>query len=161
MPAHRPLTCAAGVFIARSGAKDVLVTKNLTPGESVYGEKRITVDVGGHAGAAPVNAAQSGDTKVEYRTWNPFRSKLAAAILGGVEAIHIKPGAKVGVRCAWSATDGNAGAVPGRRVRHHRLARLRHCRPGLSLRCVRSMIDMSSRRALCTPWSSRTAAGGT
>ena len=27
--------------------------------------------------------------------WNPFRSKLAAAILGGVEAIHIKPGAKV------------------------------------------------------------------
>ena len=34
-----------GVFIARSGAKDVLVTKNLTPGESVYGEKRISVEV--------------------------------------------------------------------------------------------------------------------
>ncbi len=33
--------------------------------------------------------------KVEYRVWNPFRSKLAAAILGGVEKIHIKPGAKV------------------------------------------------------------------
>lgn len=33
--------------------------------------------------------------KVEYRVWNPFRSKLAAAILGGVENIHIKPGAKV------------------------------------------------------------------
>jgi len=57
------------------------VTKNMTPGESVYGEKRISVDV--------------ADQKVEYRTWNPFRSKLAAAILGGVEAIHIKPGAKV------------------------------------------------------------------
>lgn len=27
--------------------------------------------------------------------WNPFRSKLAAAILGGVEKIHIQPGAKV------------------------------------------------------------------
>ena len=27
--------------------------------------------------------------------WNPFRSKLAAAILGGVDKIHIKPGAKV------------------------------------------------------------------
>jgi len=27
--------------------------------------------------------------------WNPFRSKLAAAISGGVGNIHIKPGAKV------------------------------------------------------------------
>lgn len=27
--------------------------------------------------------------------WNPFRSKLAAAILGGVEKIHIQPGSKV------------------------------------------------------------------
>ena len=27
--------------------------------------------------------------------WNPFRSKLAAAILGGVDKIHIKPGSKV------------------------------------------------------------------
>ena len=27
--------------------------------------------------------------------WNPFRSKLAAAIVGGVNEIHIRPGAKV------------------------------------------------------------------
>lgn len=33
--------------------------------------------------------------KVEYRAWNPFRSKLAAAILGGVGSIHMKPGCKV------------------------------------------------------------------
>ena len=33
--------------------------------------------------------------KTEYRVWNPFRSKLAAAILGGVDKIHIKPGSKV------------------------------------------------------------------
>jgi len=26
-------------------------------------------------------------TKVEYRVWNPFRSKLSAAILGGVDDI--------------------------------------------------------------------------
>lgn len=32
---------------------------------------------------------------MEYRAWNPFRSKLAAAILGGVDQIHIKPGCKV------------------------------------------------------------------
>ena len=33
--------------------------------------------------------------KTEYHVWNPFRSKLAAAILGGVDKIHIKPGSKV------------------------------------------------------------------
>lgn len=33
--------------------------------------------------------------KIEYRVWNPFRSKLGAAILGGVDKIHIKPGSKV------------------------------------------------------------------
>ncbi|RLN37527.1 hypothetical protein BBJ28_00027066, partial [Nothophytophthora sp. Chile5] len=32
--------------------------------------------------------------KVEYRVWNPFRSKIAAAILGGVDNIWITPGAK-------------------------------------------------------------------
>lgn len=70
-----------GVFIAR-GKEDLLVTKNIVPGESTYGEKRISVD--------------SGDgTKVEYRVWNPFRSKLAAGILGGIDNIHIAPGSKV------------------------------------------------------------------
>ena len=27
--------------------------------------------------------------------WNPFRSKLAASIVGGIEAIYMKPGSKV------------------------------------------------------------------
>lgn len=27
--------------------------------------------------------------------WNPFRSKLAAAILGGIDKIHMVPGSKV------------------------------------------------------------------
>jgi len=70
----------AGVFIAR-GKEDALVTKNMVMGESVYGEKRIAVE------------DEAG--KVEYRVWNPFRSKLAAAILGGVDAIHMPPGSKV------------------------------------------------------------------
>ncbi len=34
-------------------------------------------------------------TKIEYRVWNPFRSKLAAAILGGLDKLYIRPGAKV------------------------------------------------------------------
>lgn len=33
--------------------------------------------------------------KVEYRVWNPFRSKLAASVLAGVDNIHVRPGAKV------------------------------------------------------------------
>ena len=74
------------MFIAR-GKEDALVTLNMAPGEAVYGEKRISVE----------NPAIDGaeKTKVEYRVWNPFRSKLAAAILGGVDQIHMLPGAKV------------------------------------------------------------------
>jgi len=68
-----------GVFVAR-GKEDALVTLNLVPGSTVYGEKKIAVE--------------EGDLKKEYRAWNPFRSKLAAAILGGVDFIHIKPGKK-------------------------------------------------------------------
>ena len=59
------------------------MTKNLVPGEAVYGEKRISID-GGVEG-----------TKIEYRVWNPFRSKLAAGVLGGLEKIYIEPGRKV------------------------------------------------------------------
>ena len=34
----------AGVFIAR-GREDALVTLNIVPGETVYGEKKVSVDV--------------------------------------------------------------------------------------------------------------------
>ncbi|PQE05416.1 hypothetical protein CJF31_00010926 [Rutstroemia sp. NJR-2017a BVV2] len=79
-----------GIFVAR-GKEDMLVTKNLSPGESVYGEKRISVE-----SAGPANEdGTPGTTKVEYRVWNPFRSKLAAGVLGGMDEIFIKPGAKV------------------------------------------------------------------
>ena len=39
--------------------------------------------------------AQTDGTKIEYRVWNPFRSKIAAAVLGGLEHLHIAPGMKV------------------------------------------------------------------
>lgn len=78
-----------GVFICR-GKEDALVTRNMVVGESVYGEKRLSVE--------------EGETKIEYRAWNPFRSKLAAAILGGVDQIHIRPGAKVMYLGAASGT---------------------------------------------------------
>jgi rRNA 2'-O-methyltransferase fibrillarin len=71
-----------GIFVSR-GKEDLLLTRNFTPGDSVYNEKRISVD----------NAADG--SKIEYRVWNPFRSKLASGILNGVEHIHIAPGKKV------------------------------------------------------------------
>ena len=55
-----------GIFVAR-GKEDALVTLNSTPGISVYGEKRITVD-------GPLNP-DGTVSKLEYRVWNPFRSK--------------------------------------------------------------------------------------
>ncbi|KAL0728827.1 hypothetical protein Bca4012_024920 [Brassica carinata] len=70
-----------GVFIGK-GKDEVILTKNLVPGESVYSEKRISVQ-------------NEDGSKVEYRVWNPFRSKLAAAIIGGLDNFWIKPGAKV------------------------------------------------------------------
>ncbi|MCJ1269649.1 Small subunit processome complex component [Lobaria immixta] len=80
-----------GVFVAR-GKEDLLITKNLKPGESVYGEKRISIE---NNLLPSVDGEIDTLTKVEYRVWNPFRSKLAAGILGGLDEIFIRPGIKV------------------------------------------------------------------
>ncbi|MEM0314145.1 MAG: fibrillarin-like rRNA/tRNA 2'-O-methyltransferase, partial [Candidatus Bathyarchaeia archaeon] len=50
-----------------------LATRNLTPGRSVYGEKLVRYE------------------GVEYRVWDAFRSKLAAAIIKEVKVVPIKP----------------------------------------------------------------------
>jgi fibrillarin-like pre-rRNA processing protein len=52
-------------FILIEEGSKWLVTKNLTPGIQVYGEKLTSV------------------ANVEYRFWDPYRSKLAAMILKG------------------------------------------------------------------------------
>ena len=49
-----------------------LATKNLIPGNQVYNEKLLTVK------------------EVEYRIWNPFRSKLAAAIINDLKDFPFK-----------------------------------------------------------------------
>lgn len=53
--------------------------------------KRISVE----SAAGSKEDGTPNSTKTEYRVWNPFRSKLAAAVLGGCDEIFIKPGAKV------------------------------------------------------------------
>lgn len=64
------------VFILVDNASKKLVTRNLTPGIQVYGEKLITVE------------------NEEYRLWDPYRSKLAAMILKG-SSISLKNDAEV------------------------------------------------------------------
>jgi fibrillarin-like pre-rRNA processing protein len=54
-----------------------LATPNLVPGHTVYNEK--TVNVNG----------------IEYRFWDPYRSKLAAAINKGLKEVPITPGTSV------------------------------------------------------------------
>lgn len=49
-----------GVFVARGGKEDLLATVNLVPGESVYGEKRISVE-------NATKAENGNTTKTEYR----------------------------------------------------------------------------------------------
>ena len=54
-----------------------LATVNLVKGKSVYGEELVK------------------DKGIEYRTWNPYRSKLSAAILKGLSEMRIKRGSNV------------------------------------------------------------------
>ena len=54
-----------------------LATQNLVLGHAVYGERLV----------------KHGN--VEYRVWDPYRSKFAAAILNGLEAVPIQSGHKV------------------------------------------------------------------
>lgn len=53
-----------------------VATKNLTPGISVYGEELIKEED-------------------EYRIWNPRRSKMAAALLNGLENLELEETSKV------------------------------------------------------------------
>jgi fibrillarin-like pre-rRNA processing protein len=63
-----------GIYcITFEDGSEKLATRNLTPGNAVYGERLV----------------KHGN--VEYRTWDPYRSKLAAAILKGLETVPVQP----------------------------------------------------------------------
>src|SRR2546428_14046709 len=61
-----------GIYLIGGEGEERLGTRSLAPGENVYGEEIVKV----------------GDE--EYRIWDPFRSKLAAAILKGFHKIPIR-----------------------------------------------------------------------
>ncbi|KAK2364780.1 rRNA 2'-O-methyltransferase fibrillarin [Trifolium repens] len=72
-----------------------LYNDQMLPGEALYGEKLIRVQ-------------NEDETEVEYRVCDPSRSKLGAAIMGGVTNIWIKPGSRVmyvGNVCGLTVSD--------------------------------------------------------
>ncbi len=76
-----------GVYIVElEDGSTRLATKNLAPGHRVYGEWLFRVG------------------SVEYREWNAYRSKLAAALLKGIKELVIKEGSKVLYLGAGSGT---------------------------------------------------------
>ncbi|MDG6997686.1 MAG: fibrillarin-like rRNA/tRNA 2'-O-methyltransferase [Nitrososphaerota archaeon] len=62
----------------RNPSKKILATRNLTPGSSVYGETLVK--------------RRLENEVVEFRSWDPFRSKLSAAILNELENFPFRKG---------------------------------------------------------------------
>ena len=60
------------IFWLQVDGEKKLATENLIPGNQVYNEKLIKVK------------------GIEYRTWDPFRSKLAASIFNGLNDFPFK-----------------------------------------------------------------------
>jgi len=101
---------------------DQIATRNLTPEISVYGEELIREDV-------------------EYRIWNPRRSKLAACLLNGMKSLDIHNDSKVLYLGASTGTtvshisdiayDGKIYAVEFSPVTAKKLTRLSRQRPNI------------------------------
>lgn len=85
-----------GVFTIQIGKRTLLLTKNLVPGQQVYGERLVK------------------DGKDEYREWNPTKSKLGAAIMKGVSQVGIKHGSIVlYLGCASGTTASHVSDMVG------------------------------------------------
>lgn len=118
-----------GVLIAR-GKEDCIVTISLTPGQSVYGEKRFSL---------VFNKKLN-----EYRIWNPFRSKLAAAILAGIDHIHIKYKSKIlYLGASTGTTVSHCSDIVGRQGVIYAVE--------FSHRCARDLLELANKRNNIVP----------
>jgi fibrillarin-like pre-rRNA processing protein len=79
-----------GVYYVMAPEGKQLATENMVPGTKVYGENLYA------------------SNKIEYRAWNPYRSKLGAAIEKGIKDINIKEGMNVLYLGAASGTQRRA-----------------------------------------------------
>jgi len=84
-------------WLVSETGEEHLATKNSYPGHRVYGEQLVKVK------------------GVEYRIWNPYRSKLAAAILKGLSRSPIRGGEKVlYLGAATGTTASHVGDIVGK-----------------------------------------------
>jgi fibrillarin-like pre-rRNA processing protein len=74
---HKRFDNGSYVILTDNTNEKYLATQNLINGNSVYGEKIVKYE------------------DIEYRLWDPFRSKLAGAILKGLRENPIKESSKV------------------------------------------------------------------
>lgn len=112
------------------GKNDAILTKSLAQGESVYGEKRVGVE--------------ENNTKVEYRVWNPYRSKIGAVIVGGVDMIGFGPESRVLYLGAASGTTcSHVADVIGPKGALYAVE--------FSARCGRDLINMAKKRTNIIP----------
>jgi fibrillarin-like pre-rRNA processing protein len=76
-PGAHPHKTFEGIYWVVREGKERLATASQDPGSTVYGEDTVRI------------------ADREYRVWDPYRSKLAAAILKGLSEVPIKPGMSV------------------------------------------------------------------
>jgi len=93
-----------------------ILTENLAPGSKVYGEELVKI------------------RKTEYRVWNPYRSKPAAAIARGLRNFPLKKGMKVlylGIASGTTASHfsdiiGKDGVIYGVEISERSIRDLNH-----------------------------------
>ena len=66
-----------GIFFEETDGRKTFYTKNLVPGKQVYGERLVA------------------ENDIEYREWDIRRSKLAAALIKGIDQLGFKEDSKV------------------------------------------------------------------
>ncbi|MBR9691974.1 fibrillarin-like rRNA/tRNA 2'-O-methyltransferase [Candidatus Woesearchaeota archaeon] len=87
-----------GVFEQRKGRRNNILTRNLTPGKTVYDELLVR------------------EGKNEYREWNPKKSKLGAAILKGIKEIGIEENSVVlYLGAAYGTTASHVSDIVGKK----------------------------------------------
>lgn len=118
-----------GVFLMQ-GKNDAILTKSMFQGESVYGEKRVSVE--------------EDNQKIEYRVWNPYRSKIGAFITSGVDILGFGPGSKVlYLGGASGTTVSHVADIVGSEGSVYAVE--------FSARCGRDLISMAKKRTNVIP----------
>ncbi len=95
---------------------ELILTENLAPGSKVYGEQLIK------------------EKKVEYRAWNPYRSKPAAGIARGLKNFPLQSGMKIlylGIASGTTASHfsdvvGRDGVIYGVEISERSIRDLNH-----------------------------------